>query len=56
MYKVLFSTDRIGIFIDLNEWGLGFELSRNLDGLYNNTGTLLSIHIVCLHVAMVLRR
>lgn len=54
--KVLFSTDRIGIFIDLNEWGLGFELSRNLEGLYDNTGTLLSIHIACLHIDIVLSK
>ena len=36
MHKELFSTDRIGVFIDLDEWGLGFELSRNLDGLYDS--------------------
>ena len=50
MYKELFSTDKIGVFIDLDEWGLGLELSRNRDGLYDNTGTLLSIHFVCLHI------
>lgn len=56
MYKELFSVDRIGIFIDLDEWGLGFELSRNLDGLYDNTTTLLSIHILCLHIDIALCR
>ena len=56
MYKELFSTDRMGIFVDLDEWGLGFELSRNLEGLYDNTGTLLSIHILCLHIDIALSR
>lgn len=56
MYKELFSIDRIGIFVDLDEWGLGFELSRNLQGLYDNTGTLLSIHILCLHIDIALYR
>lgn len=56
MYKVLFSVDRMGIFIDLDEWGLGFELSRNLEGLYDNTESLLSIHILCLHIDIALCR
>ena len=56
MYIELFSVDRAGIFIDLDEWGLGFELSRNLDGLYDGTGTLLLIHILCLHIDIALFR
>lgn len=56
MYKELFSTDRMGIFVNLDEWGLGFELSRNLEGLYDNTGTLLSVHILCLHIDIALSR
>ena len=56
MYKELFSTDKMGIFVDLDEWGLGVELSRNLEGLYDNTGTLLSVHILCLHIDIALCR
>lgn len=56
MYKELFSIDRMGIYVDLDEWGLGFELSRNLEGFYDNTGTLLSIHILCLHISIALYR
>ena len=56
MYMVLFSVDRMGIFIDLDEWGIGFELSRNLEGLYDDTVSLLAIHILCLHIDIALCR
>ena len=52
MYKELFSTDRVGVFIDLDEWGFGIELSRNLYNSYTNTNTLLEFHLLCLHISI----
>ena len=55
MYKELLSTDRIGMYIDLDQWGFGFEVFRNMAaGLHDNSGILLSIHIVCLHIDIAL--
>lgn len=54
MYKELFSTNRVGIFLDLDEWGLGFDLSRNLENPYTSFETLLEFHFLCLHINIAL--
>lgn len=47
MHKVLFSIDKLGIFIDTKEWGLGFNFHLNLDE--NLPKHLFEINLLCLH-------
>ena len=49
MNKPLLDFDRWAIAIDTDEWGLGIELSRNLNAI-NQKGSLLDISFLCLHI------
>ena len=47
MYKIIFSTNRIGFVLDTREWLIGIDLSRNLDG---DKGSLLTIGFLCFNL------
>lgn len=47
MYKELFSTDKIGFVLNTNEWLIGIDLSRNLDG---DKDSLLTIGFLCFNL------
>jgi len=51
MYKELFSTDRIGFVLDTDEWLIGINFSRNLDG---DGFSLISIGFFCFHLYIAL--
>ena len=52
MFKKLINTDTFGLFIDFDEWGIGFDLCRNIENPYSKQTNLLTISFLCLHICV----
>lgn len=58
MYKELFSTDKVGVVIDTNEWLTGISYSRRVpvSDISERRGDLLEIGFLCFIIYVAIER